>query len=231
MTVKEIQQALAQLGYSVGEIDGDYGKRTTAAVVAFQKAAGLYPDGVAGPKTQIALKAAMSPVSAVAAPPRQSCSAIGLKALIGREALKTTAYLDSVGVWTIGVGHTAAAGAPIPYRGLVISRLEAEAIFARDLIQYEDAVRRSIKIGLADHQFDALTSICFNIGPGGFSGSTFVKRINEGASEAVIHAGIMAWKKPPEIITRRLGEAEQFATPYSKAMPRARSSDKARISL
>jgi|UPI00055E5A08 hypothetical protein len=38
-------------------------------------------------------------------------SAAGRKAIAQREGNKLKAYLDSVGVWTIGVGHTSAAGA------------------------------------------------------------------------------------------------------------------------
>lgn len=56
------------------------------------------------------------PVAAAPAPARQSTSAIGLEALLGREARRQTAYLDSVGVYTIGIGHTVAAGAPFRAR-------------------------------------------------------------------------------------------------------------------
>ena len=58
--VKEIQRHLKALGYSLGSygVDGSYGKSTYEAVRAFQKAAGLPVDGVAGPDTQKALKGA-----------------------------------------------------------------------------------------------------------------------------------------------------------------------------
>ena len=36
-------------------VDGDAGKLTKAAVVAFQKAHGLVADGIAGPLTRLAL--------------------------------------------------------------------------------------------------------------------------------------------------------------------------------
>jgi len=49
--VKELQQALKELKYYHGSIDGQYGSGTTAAVTAFQKKHGLTSDGVAGPKT------------------------------------------------------------------------------------------------------------------------------------------------------------------------------------
>jgi lysozyme len=227
MNTLAVQSALAALGYAV-VTDGVMGPKTKAAIVAFQRKAGLYPDGVVGPKTIMALAAAGNP-DRTPAPPRQSTSAIGLAALIGREARVLKAYLDSVGGWTIGIGHTAAAGAPIPYRGLTISRDECDLIFARDIVQYEDAVRRAVKVPLADHQFDALASICYNIGSGGLAGSSFVKLINASASPAVIRASILAWRKPAEIISRRTAEANQFSTPYSVSLPKARSTDAASI--
>ncbi len=231
MDTTAVQRALVALGYSL-DVDGAIGPQTKSAIVAFQRGAGLYPDGIVGPKTIKMLAAAADPDAAILpAPPRQSMSGIGLEALIGRESRRLKAYLDSVGIWTIGIGHTAAAGAPIPYRGLIISREECDAIFARDLVQYEDAVRRAIKIDLADHQFDALSSICFNIGVGGFAGATFVKRINERATSVQIRAAILAWRKPAEIVSRRTAEADQFATPYSARLPKARSTDAAPIRL
>jgi lysozyme len=229
MDTTAIQRALVALGYSL-TIDGVGGPKTKAALMAFQRSVGLYPDGILGPKTTAALKLP-AVVDVPPAPARQSTSAIGLAALIGREARKLRAYLDSVGIWSIGIGHTAAAGAPIPYRGLTITRAECDAIFARDIIQYEDAVRRVVKVELADHQFDALSSICYNIGSGGLAGSSFVKLINASASPAVIRAAILAWRKPAEIISRRTAEADQFSTPYSVSLPKARATDAAPIKL
>lgn len=49
--VAELQRRLAALGYWLGSVDGVYGQSTTHAVVAFQKASSLSPDGVAGQAT------------------------------------------------------------------------------------------------------------------------------------------------------------------------------------
>lgn len=58
--VKNLQTALEELGYSVGEcgIDGIIGPDTTKAIKEFQEAAGLAVDGIAGPETLAALKTA-----------------------------------------------------------------------------------------------------------------------------------------------------------------------------
>ena len=46
--VSKIQKRLAELGFYTGAIDGDFGSKTEQAFKAFQSAAGLTPDGIAG---------------------------------------------------------------------------------------------------------------------------------------------------------------------------------------
>ncbi|GAU80565.1 peptidoglycan-binding protein [Bosea sp. BIWAKO-01] len=73
MDIREVQAALLSLGYDPGPADGLLGLKTRAALVAFQRAAGLYPDGIAGPKTWLALQVGR-PAAPVPAPARQSAS-------------------------------------------------------------------------------------------------------------------------------------------------------------
>lgn len=58
--VKDVQGQLQQIGCYTGEIDGDDGPETQAAIEAFQKAAGLTADDEVGPETEEALKAAVA---------------------------------------------------------------------------------------------------------------------------------------------------------------------------
>jgi murein L,D-transpeptidase YcbB/YkuD len=53
--VAKLQQALSSAGFDPGEPDGTFGQRTEAAVIAFQQANGLSPDGIVGPDTASAL--------------------------------------------------------------------------------------------------------------------------------------------------------------------------------
>ena len=56
---KEIQQELADVGCYKGEIDGILGSASDAAILEFQKSAGLTADGELGPQTEDALKKAV----------------------------------------------------------------------------------------------------------------------------------------------------------------------------
>jgi Putative peptidoglycan binding domain len=59
--VKELQRALRSLGFTVGTIDGVFGASTERALIAFQTAHHLSPDGVLGPATRAALLNALRP--------------------------------------------------------------------------------------------------------------------------------------------------------------------------
>ncbi len=62
--VTTLQQRLTTLGYYQGAVDGQFGSLTEAALIAFQQAQGLKPDGIAGRATFSALNAPTTPSSA-----------------------------------------------------------------------------------------------------------------------------------------------------------------------
>ena len=53
--VRQLQTTLADAGYDLGKIDGDFGIKTQRAVVCFQFEHSLEVDGICGPKTRAAL--------------------------------------------------------------------------------------------------------------------------------------------------------------------------------
>lgn len=134
----------------------------------------------------------------------------GLMALIGHEGVVLSRYKDSVGVWTIGVGHTAAAGYPDP-RSYVGSLTVGEALglLRQDITKYEAGVNAAVKVPLKQHEFDALVSFHYNTGAIGKA--SFVKKLNAGDRAGALK-GIMDWRKPPEIIGRRTAERDLFKT-------------------
>ncbi|HSQ12193.1 MAG TPA: peptidoglycan-binding protein, partial [Candidatus Deferrimicrobium sp.] len=56
--VVRLQIKLKKVGFNPGRADGDFGPATAAALIGFQKSAGLLADGIAGPRTLAALKLA-----------------------------------------------------------------------------------------------------------------------------------------------------------------------------
>ncbi|WP_082501474.1 lysozyme [Methylobacterium sp. Leaf88] len=159
-------------------------------------------------------------------------SAIGEAVLIAREGRRLTAYRDSVGIWTIGIGHTAAAGPPLVTPGLRLTAAACDALFRRDVARYvravDDAIQDALPDALPDHAFDALVSLCFNIGPSAFARSTVVRRLKAGDRDGAA-AAILLWNRPAALIPRRGAEHDQFLTPYDRALPRARRSDAAPV--
>jgi lysozyme len=133
----------------------------------------------------------------------------GYDVLEDREGCELTAYQDTTGVWTIGMGHSSAAGPPQVVEGMTITEAEAESIFRQDAAHFRQECIDLVKVPLEQWEFDATASFIFNIGSTQFSTSTFLERLNQedyvGAAEAML-----MWNKPPEIIPRRRGEYLQF---------------------
>jgi GH24 family phage-related lysozyme (muramidase) len=107
-------------------------------------------------------------------------SASGLRLIAQSEGCYLTAYKCPAGVLTIGYGHTSAAGAPEVHPGQKITQDEATAILKNDVEQFDHYVTESVKVKLAQHEFDALSSFVFNVGPGNFRKSTLLKKLNKG---------------------------------------------------
>ncbi|MGU3536703.1 lysozyme [Methylobacterium sp. A54F] len=156
-------------------------------------------------------------------------SAIGRAALVAREGRRLAAYRDAAGIWTIGVGHTSAAGPPAVTPGLTLDAQTCDAIFARDVAAFARVVADALPGPLPPHAFDALVSLCFNIGPAAFLRSSVLRRLRAGDRAGAAEA-ILLWNRPAVLIPRRQAEYDQFRTPYAEALPRARRGDPAPVS-
>lgn len=125
------------------------------------------------------------------------------------EGLELKAYKDSVGILTIGYGHTHAVKA-----GDVITGEQADAFLREDLQVAELTINTNVKVKLTQGQFDALTSFVFNLGSGNFVKSTLIRKLNAGDYAGAadefgkwVNAG---GKKLPGLVKRRAAEREVF---------------------
>ncbi|QEL55519.1 lysozyme [Chromobacterium paludis] len=103
-------------------------------------------------------------------------SANGVNMIKQFEGLKLAAYQDSVGVWTIGYGHTG----PDVKPGLTISNDQAEQLLRQDLVRFEQGVGNLVKTPINQNQFDALISFSYNLGLGNLQSSTLLRLLNQG---------------------------------------------------
>jgi len=148
------------------------------------------------------------PTDAVPGPWKTSLR--GDQVLTDREACILEAYWDTEGkVWTIGVGHTSAAGPPEVVKGMTITHDQALQILAADLIKWEKVIDNAVKVPLRQNEFDAIISFVHNVGETQFHGSTFLHRLNQGDRKGALEA-LLWYNRPPSIIPRRNGEYVQF---------------------
>lgn len=147
-------------------------------------------------------------------------SKAGLNFIKSFEGLRLRAYYDAVHVLTIGYGHTNMDGvAPHVTVGLTITTEQAEEILARSLaVHYEAAVKRIVTVPLAQTQFDALVSFCYNCGEANLR--RLVRELNAGDYDSVpkiiIRYNRAGGKVLAGLTRRRLGEAAMWkAAPTS----------------
>jgi lysozyme len=145
----------------------------------------------------------------------------GAQAIRTDEGLKLVAYKCPAGVWTIGYGHTSAAGAPTVHPGMKIANEEAMAIFVADVENVEAQIDRLLKVKLSPSQYDAVVRFVFNIGATKFAKSTMRRKINAGKLDEV-PAEFMRWvyadkKKLNGLVKRRASEAAMWDGVYPAA--------------
>ena len=107
-------------------------------------------------------------------------SKTGIELLKHFEGCELKAYQDSVGVWTIGYGHTKGI-----YEGLEITQSEAEKMLVDELPEYEGYITDKVVPMLQQHEFDALVCWVYNLGPTNLSSSTMLKKLNAGEFKEV----------------------------------------------
>lgn len=100
--------------------------------------------------------------------------AVGIDMVKAHEGLRTSAYLDPVGIPTICYGHTG----PEVKIGLRYTVQRCEAILLEDLATHRKGVEKCVTAPLTGNQRDAIVSFAFNIGVTKFCASTMAKKLN-----------------------------------------------------
>ena len=158
---------------------------------------------------------------------RRKVNRAGLALIKHFEALRLKAYQDSVGVWTIGWGHTGLShndGSVFPDQ--IITEAEAEKLLIKDLAVFEKAVQKLVKTDLTSNQFSALVSFAFNLGETNLSQSTLLKKLNHHDTFGCANE-FKKWNKAgghrlPGLVRRRLSERNLFCSfknPILKKLP------------
>lgn len=110
--------------------------------------------------------------------------------LISRfEGYRLTAYLDVVGIPTIGYGSTSNV-----HLGMSITKEEAISRLTQDLQISALAVTRLVKVPINDNQYAALIDFCFNLGGGALQRSTLRMKLNNGYYDLAANE-FMKWCK------------------------------------
>ncbi len=111
-------------------------------------------------------------------------SSKGIALIKSFEGCRLQAYRDSVGVLTIGYGHTGGVKA-----GQVISQGFAEELLKADLTKFERNVTRYTPFEMSQNQFDALVSFAFNCGVGN------LKKLVSGRNKDQVAKKILEYNK------------------------------------
>jgi lysozyme len=129
--------------------------------------------------------------------------------IAGWEGDKLVAYKDGGGVWTAGRGHTG----PDVKPKMVITQEQSDAWFDEDLAEH--CIEPLLGgVPTKDCEYDAMTSLAFNIGIERFRNSTVLKRHKLGNRIGCANAFIM-WRfdngKPiPGLLRRREAERKLY---------------------
>lgn len=125
------------------------------------------------------------------------------------EGCKLFAYMDSVGVATVGYGHTKNVK-----MGMAITQAQADKFLQEDVAPVEKALN-ALNINFTQGEFDALVSWCFNLGLGNFKSSTMYKYIVARKNDVEITDQMVKWhnaggKPLLGLKRRRAAEANMF---------------------
>ena len=125
------------------------------------------------------------------------------------EGCELKAYLCPAGVLTIAYGRTKDVK-----ENDICTYAQAEKWLEEELTEYEDYVKKLVKVSLEQNQFDALVCWTYNLGPTNLKKSTLLKLLNAGDYHTVPNQ-MKRWNKSngevlEGLVRRREAEALLF---------------------
>ena len=121
-------------------------------------------------------------------------SPVGQESIKLSEGYRENAYLDGKGVPTTGWGITVIDGVPVKM-GMKITVEKAQECFLKDMSKFVDCVNRAVSDSKTSQaQFDAMVNLTYNIGVGGFTGSSVLRNHLAGNYQAAADSFLL-WNK------------------------------------
>jgi lysozyme len=139
----------------------------------------------------------------------------GLDFIGKEEGLVLKPYKCSAKVPTIGYGSTYYEdGTKVKMTDPPITKERAEKLFLDTLKHYEMCIYASTRDDINQNQFDALVSLCYNIGTHAFKKSTLLKRVNKDPNGNDIEGAFLMWRNAggkPILLGRRQREYKLYS--------------------
>lgn len=118
----------------------------------------------------------------------------GIELIKDFEGFRSKKYNCPAGLPTIGYGHVILKGEE-RLQTASISEQEGEVILKKDLAKFESHVKRLVKVGLTQGQYDALVSFAYNCGPANLERSTLLRKVNANPNDRSIAYEFSRWNK------------------------------------
>lgn len=152
-------------------------------------------------------------------PKKLNISQKGIDFIKGWEQFKSKPYNDSEGYCTIGYGHLIARNRceniilPQEFKN-GITELQAQELFNKRLIDFENALKRDVTVPLYQYEYDALVSLLFNTGAdflrAGKAPKLYRNLLNKKYLEAANEFLDITNKNTSGLVKRRKAEYDMF---------------------
>ena len=109
--------------------------------------------------------------------------------------LKTSAYLDSANIPTIGIGCIFMSPTIRVKMGDTITLEQGQQMFQKEIVNVVSCANNSIKSILEQNKFNAIISFIYNVGCYNFQTSTLLKKINVNPNDPTIFQEFQKWDK------------------------------------